>query len=462
MLLDCDVVIDNSLGGETWLEIGNSSDNVIGFGPNSTLTLQSPFNTNTPSGRFEFNGAIISGSHDLGLTGNVSFGTGHDSSGFNRDILLNSASKLIIDAGTVLSAGRQFQIYGTGSELELNGANVVNGPGVSVGYDYDFLIDANANQDNFGWLDMGTGTVTLEIDAGVSLLAFADSSSRDWTGGKLKIINFVPSVVRFGTHSGGITAEQLALITAYDSYGILINGLRINGSGFLTHLPNQPPAWNQSPVNKANATAGTAFSATLADHASDIDNDGLTYAKVGGPDWLGLEADGRLSGTPANADQGPNSFTVSVTDAIAAPVTVTLNIMVDPPPPPPSDYEIWSGGYENANLTDPAADLDGDGLKNDEERIWGLDPTDAASSRPIVIPLDSQTGTFRYTRRDRTLTMLTYTVWTSANLKDWTEDTGAEQNADHTGPDGVQNVDVTLSPERLGGSRLFVQVRSIQ
>jgi alpha-galactosidase len=123
-----------------------------------------------------------------------------------------------------------------------------------------------------------------------------------------------------------------------------------------------------------------------------------------------------------------------------------------------SDYGGWAAGYPGANLANPAADLDGDGLRNDEERIWGLDPTKAASRNPYAVPL-SAAGTFHYTRRARALTELNYTIWISTNLVDWTEDTAATQTPGPPAANGVETVAVTLATSPAGG-RLFVRVRA--
>jgi len=62
-----------------------------------------------------------------------------------------------------------------------------------------------------------------------------------------------------------------------------------------------------------------------------VDSDPLTFSKVSGPAWLSVASDGTLSGTPSNSDLGLNSWTVSVTDGITAPVNGTLNITVSEP-----------------------------------------------------------------------------------------------------------------------------------
>ncbi|MCF7734678.1 MAG: Ig-like domain repeat protein, partial [Akkermansiaceae bacterium] len=58
-----------------------------------------------------------------------------------------------------------------------------------------------------------------------------------------------------------------------------------------------------------------------------------------------------------------------------------------------ADYDTWAGKYQSADLSDPAADYDGDGVNNDDERLFGLDPTSGASVNPISVPLDAAAGT---------------------------------------------------------------------
>lgn len=126
-----------------------------------------------------------------------------------------------------------------------------------------------------------------------------------------------------------------------------------------------------------------------------------------------------------------------------------------------NDYDDWADKYPGADLSDPDADFDGDGLTNNEERAWGLDPTSAASINPYAIPL-SANGTFSYTRRDPALSGFTYTVWTSTDLQVWTEDTSAGQVPDTPDGNEVETVAVTLSPGAVDVPKLFIQVRAAE
>ena len=145
----------------------------------------------------------------------------------------------------------------------------------------------------------------------------------------------------------------------------------------------------------------------------------------------------------------------SVEQGTSVSLVVSLGVM--------PDILVWQARYPGANLSDPAADADGDGLSNREERLWGLDPTDARFFSSILDP-PNRNGIFRYTRRDPARTGATYSIWVSANLSpgSWLEDTGALQVSGGADANHAETVTVTLSPALLGGERLFVQVRAVE
>ena len=97
-------------------------------------------------------------------------------------------------------------------------------------------------------------------------------------------------------------------------------------------VPNWPPTFALNPFTLANINAGHAYSGTIATNANDLNGDALTYAKVSGPAWLNVAANGSLSGVPASSDANTNSFVVSVTDTGGLSNTATLNIYVNGAP----------------------------------------------------------------------------------------------------------------------------------
>ncbi len=125
-----------------------------------------------------------------------------------------------------------------------------------------------------------------------------------------------------------------------------------------------------------------------------------------------------------------------------------------------TDYMAWDALYPE-DLSNPACDNDGDGLSNQQEYAFGLNPTLGSSVNPITVPLNKTTGMFTYTRRATPATTgLTYTVQTSTSLASWTADGGAVQTVTGTVSD-VQTVQVTLSGAiPLTAPTIFVRVKA--
>ena len=123
-----------------------------------------------------------------------------------------------------------------------------------------------------------------------------------------------------------------------------------------------------------------------------------------------------------------------------------------------SDYEIWVSEQPVFDIGDPGDDFDNDGMSNNEERIWGLDPTSNRSINPYVELLNPQ-GTFQYTRRNPDLSGLTYSIWISSDLQNWTEDLTAIQQSLSAEGAAIEIIQVTLS-EQGSSDSLFTRVRA--
>ena len=124
------------------------------------------------------------------------------------------------------------------------------------------------------------------------------------------------------------------------------------------------------------------------------------------------------------------------------------------------DYRAWRSA-RHPGLGMPGADDDGDGLTNDFERIFGLDPTNPASTSPILGSFNTATGSLAYSRRSPSLSNKTYKLWYSTNLSDWFVDNAAFQTIRFTAND-IEIVDVTVDPALLGEPKLFMQVRAAE
>jgi len=126
-------------------------------------------------------------------------------------------------------------------------------------------------------------------------------------------------------------------VAATDNF--VVGATATGGTGYATLTVtvvtsgNQAPTFTSLTVSKANATVGLDYSdngQTLAGSAIDPEGDAIIYAKMNGPAWLTVAADGTLSGTPTAA--GNDSFVVRAT-ATGGTGEATLDIMVVNQPP---------------------------------------------------------------------------------------------------------------------------------
>jgi hypothetical protein len=101
-----------------------------------------------------------------------------------------------------------------------------------------------------------------------------------------------------------------------------------------------------NPIAAAQANAGQLYASSLATNASDPNGNPITFAKVSGPGWLNVVANGNLAGTPYSANVGTNVFLVSVADAYGLSNTATLDLTVIAAPP-----IVMTGALQGNQLT---------------------------------------------------------------------------------------------------------------
>lgn len=122
----------------------------------------------------------------------------------------------------------------------------------------------------------------------------------------------------------------------------------------------------------------------------------------------------------------------------------------------PSDYTNWAAAR---NLTGgPDEDDDADGLSNRQEYAFGLDPGSEFSAQPFTGVSFPAAPALSYTRRKTALSGLAYGIWTSTNLADWIEDAAAAQAAAALPGTDLEEVAVSLDPERLDSALRFVRI----
>ncbi|WP_321375640.1 putative Ig domain-containing protein [uncultured Draconibacterium sp.] len=131
-----------------------------------------------------------------------------------------------------------------------------------------------------------------------------------------------------GTISGTPSAADIGLntwiIRVDDQNGEFSDvTLQINVQDF-----NYAPEFTNNPFSTTSAYEDSPYSASIAGSATDTDGDALSYSKIDGPDWLTVDTDGTLSGTPVQTDVGQNSFTVEVSDGNGGSDQAILEINV--------------------------------------------------------------------------------------------------------------------------------------
>ena len=209
-------------------------------------------------------GTLDMNGQDLGATGSGTVAFNVESGVLQNVASINGSDGLTkTTTGTLVLQGNNTYSGGTtidGGMIALGSSNTIPSTPLAIG---TATLDAASFSDTVGTLDV-TGTAVINLGSGASL-AFADSSSIDWTGGTLTITgNFVSgSSLRFGTSASALDAAQLAKISGggFLSYSL-------NSSGYLVGIGATFESWQT-----ANNTTG-AFD---SDHDNDGVPDGIEY-----------------------------------------------------------------------------------------------------------------------------------------------------------------------------------------
>lgn len=121
-----------------------------------------------------------------------------------------------------------------------------------------------------------------------------------------------------------------------------------------------------------------------------------------------------------------------------------------------SDFNDWA--LATGATGGAAGDTDLDGKDNAFEYAFGLNPTSGTSVNPFTVPFNPATGLFTYTRREDTLTGLTYTYQYSTSLSAaWTTFTPAVPPVSDNG-NPVEAITVTVPAALLTEPKLFIRV----
>ena len=176
-------------------------------------------------------------------------------------------------------------------------------PSVAQGEAYAFTVVGEDEDGDALTYEITTGPAWLTIDSDGNLAGTPDNDDVSFTSPPTP----APVVVR-------VSDGRLHTDLSFDLTVINVNDPPTITSG------DPPPSVDQDETY------------TFTVEAEDVDeNDTLAYSITTGPDWLSIDPDGNLSGTPGNGDVSftstPTSIEISVSDG-AASVTLSFGITV--------------------------------------------------------------------------------------------------------------------------------------
>ena len=378
--------------------------------------------------------------------------TGGDGTGYGFNVG-NKLDTLNINDGLVNSHDQMTHLFGatvnmTGGELRVN-----NGLSSPIG----FRIEWNASTVNtFASANSATisGRINLRNDGGYTTAVFNVQEGAAATD--LLVSAAMTQSDPVGITKNGAGTMELSGVNSYTGNTTVNDGaLLVSGGGSLNFRPTNNGATNSV---TGSATAMLSFLGTVnldlsaADATLGNSWNLFNLASFSGP---------APTLAPASVTSSLGPFTEVTSGTWELPVIGAKWVFTEIDGSlayinATSDYDSWKSA--NGVIGGTNDDDDGDGLTNHEEYAFGLIPTDTASVNPIAIELDKITGTFSYTRRKQSITNLTYSVWYSTDLANWTEDTGAIQGTASLLSE-VETVPVTLSGTLLSNPNLFIQIR---
>lgn len=152
-------------------------------------------------------------------------------------------------------------------------------------------------------------------------------------GDRVFIVHLVPAIPDNGDLSGNgkVDLEDIAILSA-DWQGLY--DLSTLSTVVANWLFVEPPLFTADPILKSDALENEPYSGSLAGDIAYCDPSLLAFSKTAGPAWLTVAADGALSGAPAAADVGLNTFTVRADDGVNPPAEAALQITVTAAPVP--------------------------------------------------------------------------------------------------------------------------------
>ena len=369
--------------------------------------------------------------------------------------------------GTLTKTGNgTLQVRGSPNPNTFSGGTLVDGGVLGLGYFDGSVTVLTENPLGSGPVTLSSGSINFDRVIVLNALTVNGGQIQNFNGWgsewrgpitlNATLTATVPNYVRLSgviSGDGGITKTGGSLL---DLYGInTYSGDTTVSAGSLTLVDNAGLrfALTDEASNKVTG-AGTA----TFDGDFTIDTTAVTVTTG---TWVLVNTTTKSFGstfTVVGFTANGDGVTWAMTDAgktwtfVETTGVLTLTVAG-------SDYDTWAAGFPPADVSNPAGDNDGDGLTNQQEYAFGLNPTLGSSVSPITVPLNKTTGMFTYTRRATPAASgLTYAVFISTDLVTWTEDFTATENVTGT-VNSVETVEVTLSGSPLTDPALFVRVQ---
>ena len=354
--------------------------------------------TKAGAGRMTVNGNNSGGSVHWNF-----IGTGNGDIGYQNANAMGGTGSTITLAAS--ATGKAF--FATGG----NNANV----GISLGAGSEFTWDGSTGNTTT-WSGVISGSGALTKVSGETLILAGTNTYTGNTAANGGTLNLADNAqLKFVIGANGVNNR----ITGGGT--LVLNGdfnLDLSGAD-----PTNGNTWNLVNVATLTETFGATFTLIGFTESANV------HTLVAGPvTWTFTEATGDLTVTSSGA----------------------------------SDYNTWLALYTFAPGADktPTGDPDNDGVTNDAEYAFGLNPTSGASVSPITKNLDKTTGIFKYTRRAGT--GRSYDIETSTTLAGWAVDTVATagQVVGAVDGSGNQEMTVTITGAPLSATAFFVRVKS--
>lgn len=435
-----------SLSASTFTVQGSGS-NGGNYGANPTLSVSSAVTVS---------GDAAIGRSNLAITGGT----------FSANRIISAASgadwaRLVVAGGTVTATNGVDGSVNTSATfaVDLDGGTLVT-PSIRVA-------DREVGSGNYAWLTFNGGTVKAIGSDNSNFITTYGGGTTTFVGQGGAIIDtngrnigINVNMVRAGASTGGLTKNGTGSLTlGGDVYNY--RGNTVVNDGALNVSSSSTLEFKPTTNGTTNSIAGSSTSTLsfLGQVYIDLSTADATAANT----WnlVNVASFGTAPVvTPYLVNSSLGVFTevtsgtweLAVTGAkwVFTESNGNLTYAVNASP-----YQTWGNAYGLAAGSE-SGDLDGDGLTNFQEFAYGLVPNNGSSVNPIISQLNPTTGQFSYQRLNGS--GLTYSIWTTTDLVNWSEDTGAVQSVSTGSPNDT--VQVTLSGAPLTASKLFVRVKA--